>query len=94
MYFATAEAVDRRVAAALGGLDTLVFAGGIGENSPEIRRRICAGLEFLGVTLDENRNASSTLDLVRGRAGRSPRHPHRRRVDDRQGRGSSHGGPR
>ena len=48
-------------AAALGGLDTLVFAGGIGENSPEIRRRICAGLEFLGVTLDENRNASGAL---------------------------------
>ena len=35
-------------AAALGGLDTLVFAGGIGENAPVIRARICAGLEFLG----------------------------------------------
>jgi acetate kinase len=48
-------------AAALGGLDTLVFAGGIGENAPEIRRRICAGLAFLGVALDEGRNASSAL---------------------------------
>ena len=48
-------------AAALGGLDTLVFAGGIGENAPEIRRRICAGLEFLGIALDEGRNASSAL---------------------------------
>ena len=45
-------------AAALGGLDTLVFAGGIGENAPEIRRRICAGLGFLGIALDERRNAS------------------------------------
>jgi acetate kinase len=45
-------------AAALGGLDALVFAGGIGENSPEIRRRICAGLGFLGIALDESRNAS------------------------------------
>ncbi|HSZ24586.1 MAG TPA: acetate/propionate family kinase, partial [Cytophagaceae bacterium] len=34
--------------AALGGLDTLVFTGGIGENAPEIRKRICAGMEFLG----------------------------------------------
>ena len=36
-------------AAALGGLDTLVFSGGIGEHAPEVRRRICEGLEFLGV---------------------------------------------
>jgi len=46
------------MAAALGGLDTLVFAGGIGENSPEARRRICGGLEFLGVNLDERRNTA------------------------------------
>jgi acetate kinase len=45
------------MAAALGGLDTLVFSGGIGENSPEARRRICAGLEFLGFTLDERDNS-------------------------------------
>lgn len=38
--------------ASLGGIDTLVFAGGIGENSPEIRAGICAGLEFLGIELD------------------------------------------
>jgi acetate kinase len=42
--------------AALGGLDTLVFAGGIGENSAAIRERICAGLEFLGVQIDRSRN--------------------------------------
>ncbi len=48
-------------AAALGGMDTLVFAGGIGENAPEIRRRICEGLAFLGIALDEGRNASSAL---------------------------------
>lgn len=45
-------------AAALGGLDTLVFAGGIGEHAPTVRARICAGLEFLGVTLDEQRNTA------------------------------------
>lgn len=45
--------------AALGGLDTLVFSGGIGENASCVRARICAGLEFLGVELDENRNAAN-----------------------------------
>lgn len=43
-------------AAALGGLDTLVFAGGIGENAPAVRARICAGLEFLGIEIEEQRN--------------------------------------
>ncbi|MGD1041935.1 MAG: acetate/propionate family kinase [Sedimentisphaerales bacterium] len=46
-------------AAVLGGLDTLVFAGGIGENSPEVRARICDGLGFLGVELEEKRNAAN-----------------------------------
>ena len=44
-------------AAALGGVDTLIFSGGIGENAPPLRARICAGLEFLGLTLDQPRNA-------------------------------------
>jgi acetate kinase len=43
-------------AAALGGLDTLVFAGGIGENAPLVRDRICDELGFLGIELDEGRN--------------------------------------
>jgi acetate kinase len=43
-------------AAALGGVDTLVFAGGIGEKAPKIRARICDGLGFLGVELDEGKN--------------------------------------
>jgi len=47
------------LAAALGGLDTLVFSGGIGENSPEARRRICDGLEFLGIIVDDRRNAAN-----------------------------------
>ena len=46
-------------AAALGGLDTLVFAGGIGENAPVVRARICQGLEFLGLALDESCNAAN-----------------------------------
>ncbi len=47
------------MAGALEGLDTLVFAGGIGENAFEIRKRICAGLGFLGVELDPKQNAAS-----------------------------------
>lgn len=43
-------------AAALGGLDAIVFAGGIGENSPEVRAMICQRLDFLGVALDDRRN--------------------------------------
>ena len=47
-------------AAALGGLDTLVFAGGIGENAPTVRARICDGLEFLGIVLEEKHNMANT----------------------------------
>ena len=43
--------------AALGGLDTLVFSGGIGENNALIRARICAGLGYLGVEVDDAQNA-------------------------------------
>ena len=49
---------------ALGGLDAIVFGGGIGENAPEIRTRILAGLEWLGIGLDPERNAA-----VVGRTG-------------------------
>jgi acetate kinase len=51
--------------AALGGADAVVFAGGIGENAPEVRARICAGLEWMGLELDRERNAAA----VEGRAG-------------------------
>jgi len=44
-------------AAALGGLDTLVFSAGIGENCPPVRARICEGLDFLGIELNKPRNA-------------------------------------
>lgn len=46
-------------AAALGGVDTLIFAGGIGENVPPVRTRVCDGLGFLGIELDEYRNAAN-----------------------------------
>ncbi len=56
-------------AAALGGLDTLVFAGGIGENAPAVRARICAGLEFLGIEIDEKQN-SANEGVISTTAGR------------------------
>jgi acetate kinase len=46
-------------AAALGGVDTLTFAGGIGENAPLVRERICDGLGHLGIELDQVRNAEN-----------------------------------
>ena len=48
----------------LGGLDLLVFSGGVGERSPGTRADICAGLEFLGVHLDGERNAAAAGDGV------------------------------
>jgi acetate kinase len=46
-------------AAALGGVDTLVFSGGIGENAPAVRARVCDGLGFLGIEVEEKRNAAN-----------------------------------
>lgn len=46
-------------AAVLGGLDTLVFSGGIGENAPLVRARICANLAYLGVQIDDSRNQAN-----------------------------------
>ncbi len=48
-------------AAAMGGLDAVVFTGGIGENSPSMRRRICDGLDFMGLQLDNDRNQALKL---------------------------------
>jgi acetate kinase len=47
------------LAAVLGGLDLLVFTGGIGENAAPVRAEICRGLEFLGIALDDRRNRDS-----------------------------------
>ncbi len=56
-------------AAALGGIDTLVFSGGIGENSAEVRTRVCSGLGFLGIELDAASNtANAGVISARGAA--------------------------
>ena len=56
-------------AAVLGGLDTLVFSGGIGENAPAVRTRICDGLGFLGIELEEKQNAANA-GVISAEAGR------------------------
>ncbi len=57
-------------AAALGGLDTLVFAGGIGESAAAVRARICDGLGFLGIEIDAERNAAHGA-VISSAAGRT-----------------------
>ncbi len=65
------------LAAALGGLEILVFSGGIGENATEIRARICDGLEFLGIAIDPAQRGVRCADLGGGRTRPGPRHPDR-----------------
>ncbi len=57
------------MAAAMDGLDALVFTGGVGENAPEIRARAAAGLRFLGVGIDAVRNSGTELDAEIGASG-------------------------
>jgi acetate kinase len=54
------------MAVALGGIDAVVFTAGIGENSADVRRRVCSRLGFLGVELDEERNATAVADAEIG----------------------------
>ena len=70
-------------AAALGGLDTLVFAGGIGENAPIVRARICDGLGFLGIELNKAKNARNAAVISTERQPRqSSCYTYGRRADD------------
>jgi acetate kinase len=61
------------MAAAMDGLDTIVFTGGVGENATEIRRRAADGLGFLGVALDPSANAAAVPDAEVGAAGSAVR---------------------
>ena len=61
------------MAAALGGLDTLVFTGGIGEHQAEARAEAASGLAFLGVDVDEDRNAAARPDCDISAAGAAVR---------------------
>ncbi len=56
------------LAATLGGIDALVFTGGIGQHAPEVRRRMCAGLAHLGIALDDARNLEGA-SIISAEAG-------------------------
>jgi acetate kinase len=55
------------MAAVMGGLDTLVFTGGIGEHSDRIRGEVCAGMDWLGLALDPDANATGATVISAGR---------------------------
>jgi acetate kinase len=59
------------LATVLGGVDTLVFAGGIGENAPEVRQQICSGLDFLGIAVDAALNKANAPVISPAGAGRA-----------------------
>jgi acetate kinase len=58
------------LAAVLGGLDALVFTGGIGEHSAHVREKVCEGMDWLGIGIDPARNAANALDLGTGNGSR------------------------
>ena len=62
VYLHRLRASIAAMAAAMGGVDVLVFTGGVGENSPEVRSRAAGGLGFLGVAVDESRNTLDASD--------------------------------
>ncbi len=73
VYLHRLRAAIAAMAAAMDGLDTLVFTGGVGERAPSIRARATEGLAFIGVVVDVARNESASPDAEVGRAGASVR---------------------
>jgi acetate kinase len=61
IYAARVRSAIGGLAATMGGLDAVVFAGGVGENSATLRLAVCEGLEFLGIQLDPERNSTASL---------------------------------
>ena len=69
VYLHRLRASIAAMVAALGGLDVLVFTGGVGENAPAIRERTAADLDYLGVAVDAEANATAHGDTEIGAAG-------------------------
>jgi acetate kinase len=69
VYLHRLRAAIAAMAASLGGLDVLVFTGGVGENAPAVRERAAAGLGFLGVRMDPSRNRAGEGDREIGAEG-------------------------
>jgi acetate kinase len=66
MYFYRIKKYIGAYAAVMGGVDLIVFAGGVGENGPETRETVCKGLEYLGVAFDPEKNTGlrGRLDMI------------------------------
>lgn len=62
MYYSRVKQYVGKYAALMGGIDLLIFTGGVGENSADLRESVCSGMEFMGISIDREVNAS-----VRGR---------------------------
>jgi acetate kinase len=73
VYVHRLRAAIAAMVAALGGLDALVFTGGVGEHAPDVRAAGAAGLAFLGVELDDARNAAARGDADIGAGGAAAR---------------------
>ena len=73
MYVHRVQQTIGAMAATLGGIDGLVFTAGVGENSAEVRERVCTKLGFLGLTLDQNTNQHCRPDVDIAAAGSSGR---------------------
>jgi acetate kinase len=71
VYLHRLRAEVASMAGAMGGVDGLVFAGGVGENSPRIRAACCEGLEFLGISIDQGLNVNYDDDRQIGESGQS-----------------------
>jgi acetate kinase len=63
IFCASIRKVIAAYAAVLGGLDMLVFSGGIGEHSAPVRKNVCQGLKFLGISLDDASNQSNAGEI-------------------------------
>ena len=50
-------------ASAMGGLDAVVFTAGIGENNPDIRQRVCTNMEFMGISIDPEKNNTRGIEI-------------------------------
>ncbi len=73
VYLHRLRAAIAAMAAALGGLDVLVFTGGVGENAPAVRERAARDLAFLGVSVDQARNTADGDDREIGAPGAAVR---------------------
>ena len=72
MYYSRIKQYVGKYAALMGGVDLVVFTGGVGENSAEMRESVCSGLEFMGISIDcaLNKTVRGTNTIISDEASR------------------------